>query len=187
MNISCDCGTFKARLTAFPRNTPGRLVCYCRDCQSYLDRIDRRDVLDEYGGTEVIPVYPSEVEFLQGDAHLGCYRLSEHGTFRWASSCCHSPIANTRPGFPWAGIFHTACTSADPDALASLGEVRSRIYGRDAAGTPAFRISEKIAPRDMFVVMPFILKGKFLKKHRGSPFFRADSATPIREPTLLAG
>jgi len=185
MDISCDCGSFTATLTAFP-NTPGRLVCYCRHCQSYLEKIDRTDVLDDFGGTEIIPAYPGEVKLTQGAEHLQCYRLTEKGLHRWATSCCNSPIANTRVGFPWVGIPHTAYTRKNPSALNALGDVRSRIFGRDAKAGSPHRISEKISFRDMLVVMPFILKGKMLKKHRNSPFFEADGETPVSIPKILS-
>ncbi len=185
--ISCDCGLFRARLTSFPEDSPGRLVCYCRDCQSFLRKINRTDVLDSYGGTEVIPVYPSDIEILQGQDQLKCNRLTAQGTSRWTASCCNSPIANTRAGIPWVGLFHTTFTAADRDALEKIGRVRSRIHGSDALAGAPYRISSKIAFGDMLVVMPFLLKGKILRKHRNSPFFEADDRTPISEPEVLSG
>jgi len=110
MKISCDCGTFKADLTAFPKNTPGRLVCYCKDCQEYLEKINRKDLLDNYGGTQVIPAYPKEVKIIEGGDSLKCYRLSSHGLHRGAAGCCNTPIINGKPGVCWAGIFHSAST-----------------------------------------------------------------------------
>ncbi len=183
MKISCDCGAFVAKLKDFPRNTPGRLVCYCDDCQAYAKKIQRTDVLDEYGGTEVIPVYPKEIEVIQGLDMLKCYRLSSKGVYRWATSCCNSPILNSKPGFPWAGIFNTAYK--DPAALSALGDVKARIYGKYALDGVPFKISEKIAFRDMLVVIPFIIKGKILGMDKKSPFFCSDNMTPIVEPEIL--
>ncbi len=185
MKISCDCGAFIARLRSFPKNTPGRLVCYCNDCQTYVEKIKRTDVLDPYGGSEVIPAYPKEIEILQGLDTLKCYLLSEDGTYRWATSCCNSPILNTKPGFPWAGIFHTAYTNQNPTALSELGKIKSRIYGKYALAGAPFKISEEIAFRDKLVVIPFIIKGKLLRMDKDSPFFCADNATPIVEPEVL--
>ncbi len=185
MKISCDCGYFKAELASFPKNTPGRLVCYCRDCQAYVKKISRADILDGFGGTEVVPAYPREIKILHGQENLKCYRLTEHGTYRWATSCCNSPILNTKPGFPWAGISHTAYKSFDPNSLEVLGEVKSRIYGRDASADVPFKISNKISFGDMLVVLPFILKGKILKMSQKSPFFENDNSTPIYEPEIL--
>ncbi len=184
MEISCDCGAFVAKLKAFPKHTPGRLVCYCDDCQAYVEKIKRTDVLDQYGGTEVIPAYPREVEIIQGLDTLKCYRLSTKGGYRWTTSCCNSPILNTRPGFPWAGIFNTAYKN--PAALSELGEVKARIYGKYALDGAPFKISNKIAFKDMLVVMPFIIKGKILGMDKNSPFFYSDSSTSIVKPEILA-
>ena len=162
MQISCDCGSFKARLTSFPKNTPGRLVCYCSDCQHYLKLLDRKGVLDEFGGTEIIPVYPNEVEFLSGGEQLSCYQLTGKGPYRWFASCCNAPIANTRTGFPWVGVIHSAFKKENPDALNSLGDIKSRIQGKDALAGTTFPISDKIGMSDMFVVLPFIVKGKIV-------------------------
>ena len=185
MRIQCDCGGFQAELTHFPAHSPGRLMCYCADCQRFLEKIERKDLLDAYGGTEVVPVYPSEIRILQGEDLLVCNRLSPQGLFRWSTRCCNSPVGNGQPKFPWVGIFHSACRAADPGCLDRLGPVRSRIYGRDAKGAPPFPISRKIGFKDVLTVLPFVAKGFLTGKHRHSPFFQADNVTPIMPPRLL--
>jgi hypothetical protein len=185
MHISCDCGQFKAQLLAFPKNTPGRLMCYCDDCQRYLENLGRTDLLDDYGGTEVIPVYPTEIEFVQGADKLQCNRLTKRGNNRWSATCCNSPIANTPAGIPWVGIFHQAFTRSDESYPARLGSVRSRIHGLHARPGAPFEIAPKIGFKAMMTVMPFIIKGKILKKHSRSPFFKEDNRTPITEPRVL--
>jgi hypothetical protein len=101
MQIQCECGAFRAQLLNFPRNTPGRLACYCDDCQTFAHHLNRVDLLDGAGGTEVIPVYPAEIQIDAGREVLKCLRLSSGGLYRWYASCCDTPVANVRPGFPW--------------------------------------------------------------------------------------
>lgn len=185
MHISCDCGQFKAQLPVFPKNTPGRLMCYCDDCQQYLQKLERTDLLDDYGGTEVIPVYPDDIQFLQGADKLQCNRLTERGNNRWSATCCNSPIANTPAGIPWVGVFHQTFTQADASYLDKLGSVRGRIHGLHAREGAPFKISPKIGFKDMLIVMPFIIKGKLFKKHLNSPFFETDNRTPVCEPRVL--
>lgn len=185
MRIQCDCGAFQAELTHFPSHSPGRLMCYCADCQSFLEKIDRKDLLDAYGGTEVIPVYPNEIRILKGEDQLVCNRLSPQGLFRWSTCCCNSPVGNAQPKFPWFGILHNAYRAADPECLSRLGPVRSRIYGRDAKGEPPFPISRKLGFKDMLTVLPFLAKGFLGRKHKHSPFFNSDNVTPIVTPRLL--
>ena len=142
-------------------------------------------MLDDYGGTEVVPVYPGEMKFLQGAEYLKCNRISSDGTNRWSTTCCNSPIVNTPDGMPWAGVFHQTYTRTESDYLEKLGKVKSRIYGKYAREGAPFKISAKIGFGDMVAVMPFIVKGKMLKKHLNSPFFESDNATLIREPEVL--
>lgn len=183
--IRCDCGRFKAELTHFPQHSPGRLVCYCDDCQRYLRALGREDLLDDYGGTEIIPVYPNEVRFVSGREVLQCNRLAETGLARWSTTCCNSPIANTKAGFPWVGIIHSAYTVEDPTVLQRLGAIRSRIMGKYKRGEPPFAVSEKMRLKDILTVAPFLLKGLLMKKTKGSPFFKGDGVTPISEPVIL--
>lgn len=185
MKIQCDCGAFKADLTAFPKNTPGRLACYCKDCQTFLHRLGRAELLDAYGGSEIIPVYPSEFTIISGEDKLRCNRLTQDGLYRWSTTCCNSPVANTKPNFPWIGILHSAYTASDPDSLTGLGPIRSRIFGRDATGDPPFKISQKLDLKAALAVLPFLLKGKLFGKSRNHPFFGPDGKTPIKEPEHL--
>lgn len=121
MKIECDCGKFKAELIKFAGNNPGRLVCYCDDCQSFAKKLGREDLLDPYGGTEIIPVYPNNYKIVEGEEFLQCNLLREKGLNRWSVTCCNTSVANTMPKFPWVGIIHKAYTNADPQCLEKLG------------------------------------------------------------------
>lgn len=179
MDIQCECGTFRARLKAFPGNTPGRLVCYCDDCQKYLHHIGRADLLDANGGTEVIPAYPRDVEILSGIEQLRCTRLSSRGLFRFSTACCNTPIVNTAPGKAWAGFFRRAYGVGNASEIDRvLGPVRSRIMGRYAKGTPPAGTPDTFDAKAMITVLPFMLKGSLAGKGRPSPFF-PDGRTPV--------
>lgn len=187
MQIQCNCGTFKADAVSLPRNTPGRLACYCDDCQKYLIFLKRTDLLDKAGGTEVVPVYPSEFKILSGQEQLRCIRLSDHGLFRWRVECCNTPICNSKVGFPWVGLFHQNFTVNDPDYLKrTFGRVRSRIMGKFAKGTPPEGTANTFELKSYMSVMPFLLKGFLLRKAKNSPFYDADGNTPIVTPHVLS-
>jgi hypothetical protein len=178
MEIQCECGKFRAELTKFPKNTPGRLRCYCDDCQSYLHYLKRADLLDANGGTEIIPVYPSDIRIVQGKEFLRCTRLSPRGMYRFSTTCCHTPIVNTAPGRPWAGTHRRAHTAKDARSLDQIfGHVRASIMGKFAHGTPPAGTPATFNFQGFLIVMPFILKGKILRKAQHSPFF--DGETPI--------
>jgi hypothetical protein len=181
MNIQCECGKFEAKIEKFPKNSPGRLCCYCDDCQNYLEKIGREDLLDSYGGTEIIPVYPSDIKFLKGSETLQCNQLSNKGLSRWSTTCCHTAIANTRPHFPWVGFLHNVYTQKDRRFLEKLGPIKSRIFGKFAKGKPPFKIPQKLDLNAFLTVIPFLLKGKIFKKHKNSPFYKPDGYTPISD------
>jgi len=186
MQIQCECGKFRAEIQAFPKNTPGRLKCYCDDCQSYLHYLRRGDLLDENGGTEVIAAYPADVKILSGREHLNCTRLSDKGMFRYSTSCCNTPVANTRPNTPWLGFLRRVYTVEDADLLdRTLGPVRSSIMGRFAKGTPPAGTPKTFNMKAFVTVMPFILKGKLFGKSKPSPFFGEDGLTSIASPHVL--
>jgi len=185
IQIACDCGAFQATLTGLPNNSPGRVACYCKDCQRYLTKLGRTDRLDDFGGTELVPVYPSEMNILKGEEHLKCNKLSSKGLHRWSVTCCNSPIANTRRKFPWVGLIHSVFTSVDENTLNNLGDVKGRIFGRDAKPGAPFDIADKVGFKETLLVAPFILKGKLGKKHIPSPFYKNDYVTPIVKPTVL--
>ncbi len=184
MEIQCECGKFRAELTQFPKDTPGRLRCYCDDCQAYMNFLNRGDLLDANGGTEVIPVYPSDVKILQGKEHLRCVRLSPNGTYRFSAKCCNTPIANTHHQRPWFGILRRMYTTKDPNYLdQTLGEVRASIMGKYAKGTPPAGTPQTFDFKGFLTVMPFILQGRVLGRKKPSPFF--DGETPVVTPYVL--
>lgn len=187
MDIQCECGRFRAKLKAFPHNTPGRLVCYCEDCQRYLHILGRSDLLDQNGGTEVIPAYPADIEIISGIDCLKCIRLTPAGIFRFSTHCCNTPIVNTKPCEPWAGFMRCVYMAYDPAQIEQvLGSVRSRIMGRHATGTPPSGTAQTFNLKSFFTVMPFVIKGKVLRKFKPSPFFAEDGVTPITPPQIIS-
>lgn len=186
MEIKCDCGKFRAELTQFPQNTPGRFICYCDDCQAFLNYLKRSDLMNEFGGTEIIPAYPADIKFITGQDVVKCVRLHSKGMYRFYTSCCHTPIANTDPTGPWAGIIHRMYTNKDSTILdRELGPVKCSMMGKFAKGTPPVGTPDKFDFKAMVTVLPFIIKGKIFAKAKNSPFFKqGDSigqaiATPI--------
>lgn len=185
MRIQCTCGTLQADLAHFPEASPGRLKCYCDDCQKYLHHLGRADLLDAAGGTEVIPNYPANVKIVSGVDQLKCTRLTDKGMYRWSTKCCNSPIANGRPGTPWLGI-HRIMFMKDPQYLErTLGPIKSSILGKFATGPVPPGTPKGFDFKGFRLVMPFILKGKLTGKSNPSPFFAADGKTSIVQPKVL--
>lgn len=157
-------------------------MCYCNDCQALLHYLKRTEMLDKNGGTEIIPAYPADIKVTAGKDVLRCLRLSSTGLFRFFTACCHTPIVNTAPNRPWAGIHRRMYTAKDPNQLDKvLGPIKASIMGKYAVGKPPEGVPQTFDFKGMTVVMPFILKGKLLGKSNPSPFFENGQAivTPI--------
>jgi hypothetical protein len=185
--VQCECGQFKATIESFPKQTAGRCVCYCDDCQTYLYYLGKENLLDPAGGTEIIPVYPKNFKVLQGQNLLKCVRLSEKGLYRWYVSCCKTPIGNVVPKFPWVGTINRIYTSKEPKYLEnSLGKIKSRIYGKYSKGPRPEGLSDKTSFKDLKAIIPFVFNGFLKGKAKPSPFFEGDGTVPISEPQILS-
>ncbi|MEO8019577.1 MAG: DUF6151 family protein [Pseudomonadota bacterium] len=175
MEIQCECGKFRARLTNFPKNTPGRLRCYCDDCQAFMHYLKRGDLLDANGGTEIIPIYPRDIIFASENDLLKCTRMNPKGMYRFSTRCCNTPVANTDPKRPWVGTHRRMFTVKHPTQLdQTLGDIRASIMGKFARGTPPPGTPDKFDFKGFVTVMPFLLKGALLGRKRPSPFFEHD-------------
>jgi hypothetical protein len=187
MRIQCKCGGFQAELADFPRRTPGRLMCYCDDCQKFLLHIGRADLLDAAGGTEIVPVYPADATIVSGAQHLACTRLSAKGMHRFSTTCCGSPVGNTRPGTAWLGVQSSMFLAKDPQLLDRvLGGVKARIMGKFAKGPVPPGTPDTMNLKAALPVVPFMLKGALGRKGKPSPFLQADGRTPIVAPKVLS-
>jgi len=53
-----------------------RFVCYCTDCQVFARLLERPDVLDAAGGTDIFQMPAGHVKLTAGADALRCLRLS---------------------------------------------------------------------------------------------------------------
>jgi hypothetical protein len=188
MFIRCECSSFTAKMNNLAEATPGLIVCYCRDCQAYLKKLSRTDLLDRNGGTEILPVYPRNIEFVTGSEYLKCNLLSERGLHRWSAKCCNTPIANTKSGFPWAGIISHCLKLSEKENESTLdnelGPIRCRVMAKYALRKPK-NASQKIHIRDFAILLPFIFLGFIKMKQKHSPFYLESSKDPLSSPIKL--
>jgi hypothetical protein len=118
-------------------STGFRFVCYCKDCQAFVRFLDRSDVLDPAGGTDIFQMPPGRVKLTAGTDALRCLRLSSK-VLRWYTGCCRTPIGNTAAGprFPILALVHSfmdhAADARPRDEV--LGPPLCRIYERSANG-----------------------------------------------------
>ena len=63
--LCCRCGHVRGIVSEFLPARAFRLVCYCKDCQAFARFLDRADVLDAAGGTDIVQMPPGRVDLLQ--------------------------------------------------------------------------------------------------------------------------
>lgn len=94
LKLKCDCGKFRIQTEDVSESIGRRMVCYCDDCQAFVKILNRPDVVDPFGGTEVVPIRPCKIKIVGGFEQLNCLRLRVKGMYRWHTKCCQTPIGS---------------------------------------------------------------------------------------------
>jgi Family of unknown function (DUF6151) len=114
-----------------------RFVCYCKDCQAFARFLERPDVLDAAGGTDIFQMPPGRVKLTAGTDAVRCLRFTDKSVvLRWYTDCCRTPIGNTAASarFPVIAVIHSFMDHA--------ADRRSR---DEVLGPPLCRIFERSA------------------------------------------
>jgi len=138
LSLQCRCGRVRGVAGGVSSSSGFRFVCYCKDCQAFARFLERPDVLDPAGGTDIFQMPPSRVKLTAGMDALRCLRLSAKGVLRWYTDCCRTPIGNTAasPRFPVIAVVHSFMVhGADSRSRDEVpGPPLCRIYERSAVG-----------------------------------------------------
>jgi hypothetical protein len=187
--LRCRCGHLRGVASGLSPSSGFRFVCYCTDCQAFARFLDRADVLDGAGGTDIFQMPPGRVKLTAGDDDaLRCVNLGSRGVFRWYSDCCRTPIANTAgPRFPVIGVIHSfmdhAADGRSRDAV--LGPPLCRIFERSATAL----LPESAPPPPSFGLFarrgPALLGWWLRGLARPSPFFDERTGAPRATPRVL--
>jgi len=183
INLSCTCGTVKGKLKVVDGSFL-LIHCLCCDCQSFASYLgNEENILDEHGGTELFQTYPAHMEITEGKENIGCVQLREKGAYRWHTTCCNMPLANTltSPKVPFVGVSAKLMQfDNEQDKLRVIGPVKMKAFGKHAKGKMPQDAHPKIPLSIMPKLLGFMLRGVFGKKNIPSPFFRN------REPVVKA-
>ena len=63
--LSCSCREVQGLVTNVSPTTVNRVICYCDDCQAFLHHLDRADLLDAQGGSDIVQIAPASLTFVQ--------------------------------------------------------------------------------------------------------------------------
>lgn len=170
----CQCGELQGTLTDISADTGNRLVCYCDDCQAFANYLEKEGKwLDQWGGTDLFQLAPSQINITQGHHQMRCVHLSAKGPYRFYTACCATPIGNTvSRKIPFVGMPTAIIDSDNKQAL--LGAVKFYIMGRFAKGNPPTNPHSKFSLSSLIGVMKLIIKNKIKGNNVPTPFFNED-------------
>jgi hypothetical protein len=91
--LRCRCDHVRGIASGVSPSTGCRVLCYCKDCQAFARFLERADVLDAAGGTDIFQMPPGRVKLTAGTDAVRCLRLSNRGIYRWYADCCRTRSA----------------------------------------------------------------------------------------------
>ncbi len=187
VDVPLQCGCGRIRGVAHAVSAGFRFVCYCKDCQAFARFLERPDILDSAGGTEIFQMPPRWVTFTAGCEALRCLGFSGK-VLRWYADCCRTPVANTAadPRFPVVALIHSIIDCAADRRSALLGPPLCRIYEHSAIGSlpsnaappPSLRVFARRAAK----VVEWWMRGLAWP----NPFFDDHTSAPRSVPRLIS-
>jgi len=180
--LKCRCGAVRGEMQ--PGRAYARATCYCKDCRAYARFLGQPGVLDEAGGTDVVPTAPATVRLTAGAEQVACMSLSPNGTLRWYAGCCRTPLGNTsrNAGLPYLGLV-TACLDATPQQLdAAFGPAGRCVLNTGSATAPVRTTPLAFAWGGLRILAGVL--GARLRGERGSPFLDVDGQW-LRAPEVV--
>jgi hypothetical protein len=182
----CRCREVRGRVAGASAQNVNHVICYCDDCQAFLQHIGRAELLDAHGGTDIIQVAPASLTFDRGAERIVGLRLSPKGLYRWYASCCKTPLGNTvTPAIPFVGLIAQVFNGPDVTADALFGKPTGGILGKFAVGTPP-EGSTKLPLGLIARVVRKILGWRFGGKTWPHPFFDRATRLPRYPVTTLS-
>lgn len=187
LRLQCTCGAVTGRIVAATPRLVNRLECYCKSCQAFPRALGQeQSTLNTWGGTDISQIPFAHLKIEQGLSKLACLRLTPKGLYRWYTSCCNTPVANTvGKHLPMVGIIHTfIAPNQDVDAL--IGPVLGGVFTESAIGTiPPEAAGRKSSKSIIFRMMRKLIGWKITGKGKPNPLFQADGKAIVK-PRIIA-
>jgi len=145
-------------------NTVNRVICDCDDCQAFLHQLDRADLLDAQGGSDIIQIAPASLSFVAGRERIVGLRLTPRGLLQMVCKLLQdAPWQHARSGYSIGGGPGTGIQveTQKPDDL--CGPPIGRIFGKYAIdGVPerSTRLNPWLVARVMRMVLGWRMGGQ---------------------------
>jgi hypothetical protein len=182
--LKCQCGAVQGVVNV--SMTLSRGICYCKDCQSFAHFLGKeKEILNELGGTDVVPASPRSVTFTQGKESLACMQLSPKGLLRWYARCCNTPIGNTwrNNKMAYVGLIHTCLEQSGMSLDQSFGPVCMQVNPQSAKGAVKIKSKGTLSALTSWAWM--MLRERISGTYRQSPFFDSNTDQPVVAPVVL--
>ena len=186
VKLSCACGNVEGVATGISPRSGNRVVCCCSDCQAFAAHLERdKDILDEFGGTDLFQTSQSQIQLGKGVDLLRSVKVKKSGLIRWYTDCCRTPVGNSISAKnPFIGIVHNFMIH-NGDRSADLGPVLAYVQTQYARGTPTYPHSAAKFPVGITLRMiRKLLLWKLQGKQSPSVFF-SSNGDPVAEPVVL--
>ena len=185
ISLKCECGEVQGLAKDVSPENGNRIICMCDNCQDYMTHLGKEEYLDQYGGTDIFQLTPSQIKFTHGQENIRCVKMTENGILRWYAGCCNTPIANTMPSakIPFAGMPHSFMDheAGGKTRDQALGPVIAKLFGSFARGNMPEDAHEK-APFWLFIRSIKLLFVAWVRgKAKPNPFYN-DDGSPISTP-----
>ncbi|MBQ4811707.1 hypothetical protein J8M20_10185 [Pseudoalteromonas luteoviolacea] len=183
LDIRCDCGALQGRVACGAHFFQNRVMCYCDDCQAFVNHLGHESSLNQYGGTDVYQVSASQVSIVSGHEHLKCLKVTPKGVHRWYASCCNAPIGNTiGPQWPLVGFISSVIVQ-DLDSI--VGPIKGSVFCQFANQPVPKEVKGRWSHKRIVATMVIkLLVWRILGKAQPNPFYKAGKA--VSKPHCLA-
>ncbi len=175
VELECLCGTVKGQISVVPRSF-FHVHCLCCDCQSFARYLNNEaNILDEHGGSELFQTYPQYMVITQGQDKIRAMQFGPKGLYRWHTTCCNMPLANTMTSHkvPFVGVSVKLMKfSDDEEKQRILGPVIMKAYGKYAIGEMPNDVHSTFPISYTPKILSFMISGMFRKMNTPSPFFK---------------
>lgn len=187
VELRCACGAVEGIVANASPKTLNRVVCYCDDCQAFARFLQRDDIMDARGGSDIIQMAPAQLRLTKGTDKLRSMRLFEKGVLRWYTDCCKTPAGNMldSPRCPFTGIPKRMFVLQGSALDAAVGTPMDKIHGRFAIGGCPPGVAEKANFGVIFRSAGFLLGNAIRGKHKPSPYW-TDEGKHISTPRILS-
>lgn len=185
ISLKCRCGNIEGTAVQINPKKGTRVVCHCKDCQAFAEKLGQsKEVLDEYGGTDIYQLAPAQVHIDTGIEHIKCLRLSKDGLHRWYAGCCNTPLGNTVSSkMAFVGLIHNFI--ADPDRDKKIGPPQARVNLNGATGRiPKDKKLAISGKRYLLRILRNIFWWKLTGQCKPHPFYTG-RGRPVAQPKVV--